>query len=271
MQAAPSSRTKVWAARQFIALEALDWLHDFFLSVGKRYMLVKGAYLAATGLGDSLSERMMCDVDIVVDESALIPVTDMLFDHLDIIPVRHCKDNYRPYESQCFLNSGNGKILLEIHSHLNFPERFHLPPLDLFHRGVQSDKFRWLPCNEDALILLLCHLLSNMAFTISPSIHEEISVLINREQFDRQKFWDIARTTGIEAFMHFVLRVHAKIYQKDFICRSNRIHPYADLLALLVGNMTCLNSVPGWIRRMFIEVPMVRGGQFDLLRRKLHG
>ena len=147
--------------------------------------------------------------------------------------------------------------MIDIHNSINLRQRFILPTEKLFSRGIRQGNLT-LPCPEDALNVCLCHGLSHAGHFFSDALFDDVSEL-TKASINWVKFWDIAQSTGVAAFMYYILKrfemqgrilpivVHKKTIK--FI--------YADLL-LIVGGNRSLGVLPSILRRLCIELPLCR-------------
>jgi hypothetical protein len=112
-----------------------------------------------------------------------------------------------------------------------------------------------LPRHEDALLIFLCHTLVHVAYEFRETTREEIALLIARDGFSWEKFWESADATGIKVFMALVLFWFAAE-------SGGKIPlPSIPLFAKLVRPMLsrrCYSRMPLFARKIFLEIPFLR-------------
>lgn len=256
-----------WALTQIVYQDILDEIDEHFHTLNVEYMPIKGAYLICSGLAEKMSERRICDIDILIHEKDMQKTSDY-FAGLENTELRmYYKYNYRPTESIFYYSLAEAKVLLEIHMLLNFPERFVLPTDDLFSRSRPGDGRLRLPSPEDSLLIFLCHIQSHMPFEFRNTYLEEINLLVSQEGFSWEKFWDLSPSTGIEPFIYFTLR----LYQKKYHCTINTPtnYLYSDLLVKKFS-LQWFEQLPQWARRVFFDLPFVRRPVWLLFYKLFH-
>jgi len=244
-----------WALQQIFFCNVLQELDTHFRALRIRYMPIKGAYLLCTGLAEKMKERIINDIDILVEEEHIAQVSDYFAGLHNTKLLVHYTQNYRPTETSFLYTIDSASVLIEIQCRLNLDARFLLPTRELFLHSRPSNEVRCLPCAEDSLLIFLCHLQSHIPFEFRPETMEEINLLAYQEGFAWQTFWDRCPATGIEPFIYFIL----KMYQKEY---SAQIPPlkkygYAHFLAGWF-NESRYNRSPEWVRRVFLDLPFVR-------------
>jgi hypothetical protein len=263
MQLTPA---KQWTLQQIIYADALKEIDAHFSTLGVPYMPVKGAYLICSGLASQLRQREMKDIDILVGETSMRQVSNYFARLNKTVLQEYFTENYRPTETSLLYNIDNTVIQLELHSSLNFPERFLLPERDLFSRALPANGYRRLPSPEDALLIFLCHLQSHMPFEFRASTFDEIGVLSSANGFDWDRFRSRCPSTGMEAFIYFILRAYAR--ERRVLVPVPGNHPYAGLLARWFTPVRYA-ALPGWARRILFDIPFVRNPGW-LIRHKLY-
>ncbi len=140
------ARVSAWLAEQTL-LDAVAVLGRGSIAV----MALKGVLLQRWIYAD-VSERVMCDVDVLVPPSRFHEATDRL--------VRAGYTHFKHSRSgvEVALRSPGG-FVLDLHRHLFEPGRYRLTPESVFARAVWDtelfDSPVMRPCNED----MFCHLL----------------------------------------------------------------------------------------------------------------
>jgi hypothetical protein len=245
---------KSWALQQLLYSEVLRRLDSHFTDLSIKYMPIKGAYLIASGLAASLPARKMADIDIL-----LLPVNfgaaSDYFRHLSCVRV---SENYWPSETSFFFRLGQDFAYVELHSQLNFPQRFLLPAADLFARAMPGDGMRVLPCAEDALLILICHALVHIAVEFRETVFQEITCLCGQKDFSWERFWKLAEGTGVKRFISFILSLYAHE------TGNHRISPevsaasaYSNFSRLLL-KPAVYGTMPSLLRKLLLEIPFVR-------------
>ena len=244
-----------WVFKQFIFEDVLRELDDHFQQLKIDYMPIKGAYLICSGLAKQIKSRTMSDIDILVRERDF----DAVVSHFRSIqnvtiaegswPVN--KKGW-PFEVTVYFSFKGGVVTLDFHKLINFRERFLLEPETLFDRGVKQGR-RTFPSAEDALIICLCHGLSHAGHFYSDALFEDVP-LLKQASIDWKKFWYIARSTRVEAFMYYVLK---KFEKKGRILpfpdpKKTMRFVYAEILLALGGNND-LHRFSSVLRRLLID------------------
>jgi hypothetical protein len=260
-----NDKKKNWKLRRFIFMELLNDLEVHFSMLKMRYMPVKGAYLIISGIAEKIEYRRMADIDILIDEECMKNATDYFFKLPNVTPKAHYATHYTPHETQFLYKIGNFKALIELHTHINCPERFSMNVSETFERGYKLTSFKILPCPEDALIIYISHLFTSFfIFTEEPDFNE-ITLIITHCKFNWQKFWDISYTTGIDGFIFLIL----KMYQNNYVPVPffPREHLYSRLQAIIISK-TGFVPLPLWYKRLFCELPYLKNPLY-LTKRKL--
>jgi hypothetical protein len=240
-----------WKFKQVIYAEILDEIHVHFNRLGVPYMPVKGAFLICSGLASKMRSRIMADIDILVMEKDFGAVCE----YFSTIPhVRFlCKEWY--FEKTFVYSIGDFECPLEIQWLLHYPARFTLSTDLLFVRGHRVAGFRFLPSPEDALVILLCHMLVHIAFEIRPTIFEEISLISSQPGFCWSTFWELMSQTGIMPFACFVLSWYKR--ETGVSLPSIPQRPlYSAALGRLMGARLG-KRLPVFFRRIVLELPFV--------------
>lgn len=259
---------KSWVVRQFVFSDILAELDEQFAEIGVSYMPIKGAYLIAAGLAEKMRRRRIDDIDLLVNEGDLEKATSHFFALDRTIPRTDYKDNYRPYETQFFRGYKDIYVAVEIHSLLNFPQRFRLPTSALFGRARrQEGETSYLPCAEDALLIHICHLFTHFFMEFRDTNYEEIAQISAQEGFCWERFWELARETGVDAFIYLVLTLYGDATGVELA--FPRRHRYADMQASIIRRFGYEN-LPQWYKRVFLELPFVRDPWW-LVRKKVRG
>jgi hypothetical protein len=240
-----------WVFKQFLYEDVLRDLNDLFQHLGINYMPIKGAYLIASGCAGKFTNRTMVDIDILVLQKDF-PEVVLYFKNVNGVEV---KPNYWPFEFSFCFPCKKATVFVEIHSLLNYPERFLLPTEALFARAVSQKQQCLLPCVEDSLIIFLCHLLVHIPFEIRKTVFQEIEILSNQEDFSWEKFWNLSTQTGIQQFFNMLLIYYSKLKKEKVPLKNPSL--YAKLLAS-IGTRKVYESMPVWMRRLFLEIPFVR-------------
>jgi len=246
-----SKPNKEWVFRHFFFAEALDLLHDHFVNLQINYMPIKGAYLIASNCAGKFSDRKMVDIDILV----LPKDFSQVIQHFKNVLGVQVKPNYWPFEFSFFFPCKEESVFVEIHSLLNYPERFLLPTEDLFSRSISQKPFCLFPCVEDSLIIFLCHQLVHIPFEIRTTVWQETEILSSQEGFSWDKFWELSTHTGVQQFFNMLLLYYAK--SKKVSVPLHRPSLYSRLLAS-IGTRKRFESMPVWLRRLVLEIPFVK-------------
>jgi len=249
------STAKIWALRQLLYEEALRKLHDHFTKLNIGYMPIKGAHLILSGIAQQMSFRRMDDIDILVCPADLKTASDYFFALPKVTPKMYFADNSRPYETAFVYHLNSANINVEIHSILNFPERFTLETTDLFARGTCVCAPQFAPCAEDALLIFLCHLFTHFPFEWRETNFEEISLLCKQENFSWEKFNRLASSTGLQGFIYFIVKAYEKQTGNEVMVDKG--YWYAGFLAGWIGLERC-RKMPFMLKRLLCELPFVK-------------
>jgi hypothetical protein len=223
-------------------------------------MPIKGAYLICAGLANQVRSRTMIDIDILVRESDF----DAVISHFSTVPGATIAEKswplYKkgwPFEVAFYYSFEGWTLNIDIHKLINLRQRFSLPPEMLFARGTKQG-LRTLPCPEDALAICLCHGFSHIANVFPDFVFDDIT-LLTPTSLDWNKFWKIARSTGIEAFIYYILKIFEKKRTRlpTPSPRKTLRFVYADILVGVTGHRS-LSTLPRILRRIFMEVPLCR-------------
>jgi Uncharacterised nucleotidyltransferase len=249
-----------WVFKQFLYEDALRDLDRHFQLLNVGYMPIKGAYLICTGQANQVRSRSMIDIDILVRESDF----DAVISHFSTVPGAAVAEKswpvYKkgwPFEVTFYYQFEGWTLNIDIHKLINLRQRFSLPPEMLFIRGTKQG-LRTLPCVEDALAICVCHAFSHIATVFPDFVFDDIALLIGTSM-DWNKFWKIARSTGIEAFIYYILKMFEKKRTRlptPFPRKTLRF-VYADILLGVTGHRG-LSTLPRMMRRIFIELPLCR-------------
>jgi hypothetical protein len=246
---------KSWALRQLLFSEVVRRLDHHFTELNVRYMPIKGAYLILSGCAEKMKRRDMHDIDILVRESDLQKASDYFFACAGIVPLTYFKDNYRPYETSFNYMVNEAAVRVELHSRLNFPQRFTLETAALFSRGRPTSGLMLLPSAEDSLIIFLCHLFTHLPLEWRETTWEEMALLYGQAGFSWDVFWKSAGGTGLKSFMTFML--HLCGAGQETLAGAGRPSPYITALSRLIGRDT-LPRMPRPLRRLLLEIPFVK-------------
>jgi hypothetical protein len=247
-----------WVFKQFLFEDVLRDLDDHFQRLNIDYMPIKGAYLICAGLARQIRSRTMSDVDILVRERDF----DAVVSHFRSIPNARIAEGSWPINKKgwpfevTFLVPYKGRIFnIDFHKLVNLCQRFILPTEHLFARGMHRGH-RTLPCAEDALIICLCHGLSHAGHFFSDALFGDVELLTNTSM-DWARFWDIADSTGVAAFIYYVLkRFERKGKIPSFLVPKKTIKfTYADFLLLLTRKCG-IGSLPPFLGRLLMELPL---------------
>jgi hypothetical protein len=252
---------KTWVFRQLLYAEVLRRLDNHFTELKIKYMPVKGAYLISSGLAEKMPFRQMNDIDILILPADFARASDYFKGQSTVRFV----DNYWPFETSFYYQSGQASTYIELHHQLNYPERFYLPAVTLFKRSVQSGGMLVQPCPEDSLIIFLCHLFVHIAFEIRETVFDEIELLCCQNDFSWKKFWEFALPTGLGPFFFYVLRLFEK--RKNRIVMLKTPTMYAVLCARMIG-IEEYHKMPRLLRRLVLEIPFARN-PLGLMMKKL--
>jgi hypothetical protein len=256
-----NSPEMTWKLNQVVYADILNELHEHFLKLNVRYMQNKGAYLICSGLAEKMKYRRMDDIDIWVGKEDFEKTSDY-FSSLPRVEV--FLDDW-DFEREFTYTTGSFECHLEIHSLLNYPARFSLPFEKLFERALPAGETRMLPCPEDALVILLCHALVHIGFELRDTIFDEISLISNQKGFSWDKFWGLAKPTGIEQFMCMILFLYAKKTGRCIVLPQSSFRAIMGR-TLLSGRF--YKWMPVAMRKLLFEIPFVRNPEW-LLKQKL--
>jgi hypothetical protein len=249
-----------WVFEQFLYEDALGDLDNHFQRLNIDYMPIKGAYLICAGLALQIPSRTMSDIDILVRESDF----ETVISHFRSIPNVSIADGSWPvnkkgsrFEVTFYMPYNDHMVMVDVHNFINLRQRFILPPEQLFSRGRKQER-RILPSTEDALAICLCHGFSHVAHVFSDALFDDVTLFV-KVSVDWARFWDVAESTGIAAFMYYVLK---KLERKGKIppvpaTKKTIKFIYADILRVLVGDHDH-GVMPALIRRLCIELPFCR-------------
>ena len=145
-------------------------------------------------------------------------------------------------------------VMIDIHNSINLRQRFILPTEKLFSRGIRQGNLT-LPCPEDALNVCLCHGLSHAGHFFSDALFNDVSEL-TKVSINWVKFWNIAQSTGVAAFMYYILKRFEKkgMILPVRIPKKTNNFTYASILLTIFGNRDLI-ALPPILRRLLIELP----------------
>ena len=199
----PSTANREWTIRQLLVQHCCEQLDTHFTLLGVRYMPVKGAFLICSGLASHLQSRTMLDIDLLIEHEHDLPrVTDYFFSLENVRPL-HCYS--RSFQSPFLYRWGHYRYPVEIHSRLDYDERYRLPTHELFQRGQNRTAMQVMPSAEDALCIAACHALTHIGYEFRETLLQEMAVLAGQESFSWNTFFPIAHSTGIDRFITFLL------------------------------------------------------------------
>jgi hypothetical protein len=247
------SAHKRWIVLQMLYRDLLTELDGHFVRMGVRYMPIKGAYLILAGLAEQIEARKMVDVDILVDQANI----DRVQNYFVSCPNAAVTDDYWYFERLVRYRFGDYTILVEIHYLLNRPERFVLPPVELFERGIQKGAFLWLPCPEDALAIAVCHALVHFPWSgQADEIYNDLKVLAWVPELSWPLFEMIMAKTGIARFGYFLFLLFR--LKKKLLMPSGERNPSFGMRILAGIFIRHYSHMPIWLRRLLFEIPFVR-------------
>jgi hypothetical protein len=240
-----------WTIKQLLFESLLDELDTVFSILETPYMPIKGAYLIRSGLANRLSQREMLDIDILVKPRDFPAVADRFARDPRSTP----RKNHWPFENSFQFRVGKITGCVEIHHHLNYPERFLLPADELFSRAreLSPGKSCMLPCPEDALLILVCHALVHIGFEIKSASIAEIQLISSLEGFSWERFWRQCERTGIADFARFLF----SLTSPHFPLLNPRKSVYCAALSRMISPEH-YQQMPKLLRRLIIEWPMMR-------------
>lgn len=250
------------AARRLVLEEVLARVGGELSSLGLRWMPIKGAYLLRAGLADHLPLRRIHDLDILLHANDFHRAAE----HLETLPNVDAVPHRWPFEAVFEYSYGSFSVPVELHRLLNYPERFLLPPAELFQRGspVEGDSNQVLPGPEDALLIAICHRLVHAAHSPPPRTYDELALVAALPGFSWERFWEAARATGVEGFVHYLLKQCER--HTGLQASFPRKHPYAGALAH-VPRIAAYGRLSSVFRRVFVELPFVRNPAGLVLRK----
>jgi len=246
-----------WVFKQFIFEDVLRELDDHFQSLNIDYMPIKGAYLICSGLAKLIKSRSMNDIDILVCERDF-DIAISYFKSIRNVTIANgswpANKKIWPFEVTFYYQFEGRTINFELHKLINLHQRFILPPEQLFARG-RREGYRILPCAEDALVICICHRFSHVGNFYSDALFIDAAFLANTS-ISWEKFWEIAKSTGIAGFVYYVLK---KIEKKGMILpvripKKTNNFTYASILLTIFGNRDLI-ALPPILRRLLIELP----------------
>jgi hypothetical protein len=244
---------KRWVVKQILYRDLLTELDGHFTNMDVRYMPIKGAYLILAGLAERIDAREMLDVDILVDRENF----DAVCDYFARCPNTTVEDDPWYFERTVWYHLGSQRLRVEIHYLLNRPERFILPPQELFARGLQKGTFLWLPGPEDALAIAVCHALVHIAWSgLREAVFDDVSVLARMPDFAWPRFETIMAQTGIMRFRRFLFLLLERKRGLWLPGLEKRIPFWMKLLAGIF--MRRYGRMPVWLQRLLFEIPFVR-------------
>jgi hypothetical protein len=247
------SAHKRWVVLQMLYRDLLAELNGHFSRMGVRYMPIKGAYLILAGLAERIDARQMVDVDILVDHANF----DRVRDYFVACPNATVEDDPWYFERQVTYRSGNHRFLVEIHYLLNRPERFHLPPQELFERGLQKGKLLWLPCAEDALAIAVCHSLVHIGWGhFREEAFSDFEVISDTPAFSWERFDAIITAAGVSRFRHLIFLLFALKKGRRLPGGERRVALWMRLLAKIY--VLWYGRLPVPLQRLLFEIPFVR-------------
>ncbi|MBD3345625.1 MAG: hypothetical protein GF401_11235 [Chitinivibrionales bacterium] len=253
---------QTWKLRQVLYGEILDQLDQDFSAMNLQYMPIKGASLICSGLAEKISSRTMNDIDILVLPDRFTRASDY-FDSSGTTVARE-KESW-PFAKAFYYVSGSTNVVIEMHAMLNRPERFYLPTSTLFKRGTHTRSKRVLPCLEDMLLIMMCHQLVHGAQIPQQSFFEEMKLILSQPAFNRRRFFDYARQTGIASWIYYLLEL-CKRKESTTLTWPRRFR-YPDLL-LMLPEFIIYGKQAALLRKIFIELPFSRN-PWQLMRYKL--
>jgi hypothetical protein len=246
------SPEKNWKILQLVFGEILKELDSHFSKLKIHFMPIKGAYLIAGGLSEKMSVRRMDDIDILVAQKDF----ERVCSYFSGLPnVRFLKHHWW-FEKEFSYVWGTFPCQLEIHCLLNYPQRFLLPTEDLFARStVLSGTSILLPCPEDALLILLCHVLVHIGFELRDTLWDEITLISDQSGFSWPRFWRLVQPTGIKRFIRLILYRYEKRTGRKTSVPTIGISTVCLQVFL---NNSVLQRLPRIVRRAVLEIPCTR-------------
>ncbi len=248
-----------WHARASQARRALDLLDTVFAAESIEYLPLKGADLAARGLADRIASRTMSDIDILVRPCDFARASGALA----AMPGARRAEGHWPFEHEYAVVVDGAVERIELHSALNYPERFDLPAGDLFARAVRVSHTRFLTDATDALLVTVAHALVHAAASFDNRCFGDIAALAQCGQVDWHAFCQRAERAGLWRFSSVIMRYAARagVPQVPGDCGSWYAH------AVTLVPMGAWNRMPQFVRRVFLEAACVRDPVGLLLRR----
>ncbi len=240
-----------WVALQFIYGEMLDVIEKLFASRQYCFMPIKGAYLIRAGLTETITDRKMVDIDILIPENQFDEVCAWFHTVDGVLP----KDNYWSFERSFIYPCMGFPVHLEFHRLINFPARFLLPNELLFERSVKVSDSCFFPDSIDALLIHICHKLAHVIDGFEEQFYNEISLYSSQNGFSWKIFWERAEATGILNFIWLVLEKWKKKKKPDDFLLPECPSFYAAIISKTNLFMAGRNPL---LRKMFFEVPFVR-------------
>jgi hypothetical protein len=256
---------KEWIHQQILWAEVLEDLDREFSRMGIRYMPIKGAYLICTGLAAKLASRTMADIDLLVLPEDFERACRGLEATGKTRPKKPLWDQTWEFEREYEYGEGLTACHVEIHKLINYEVRFLLPPKLLFERGVATSSLRVLPSAEDALLIHICHTLVHIVYCIKDTSFEETGLISAQAGFSWEEFWRRAKGTGVMGFCRFYIEWCKKTVGLQVVLPRGWF-PYSTVMGRCAKIETYLR-VDASIRRLLLELPMVRSPLWLLLRR----
>ena len=162
--------------RNIAILKQINFLSEIFNKHQIDHVFLKGAAMLITKPYDTLSERMIGDIDILVSENDLTRSQQLLIDQgfkavsnefrfiKDVLP-----ENYHKHLKR--ISHPNYIAAVEIHRRLLIKENHLIPPKDVLENKVQSKQGQWIPSKQH----LFEHAILNWQYNDSGMIRNDLS------------------------------------------------------------------------------------------------
>jgi hypothetical protein len=245
---------KDWLLKQLLYKGVLAELHDHFVAMNVNYMPIKGAYLILSGIAETIPQRRMADIDILLTKKDF----DSAMEYFGKCKKALLRKDEWAFEQPFTYTFGAYKINVELHYLLNRPERFLLTPEELFERGTELKPGLFIPSKEDGLFITIAHSLVHIAFLFrEESVLGDIKAISSLVEFDWEKFWRIVEKAGIKDFVAGVLLLYNKKCDGKIVIKKIRIGVKARWLAWWLRDNRW-EKMPILGRRVLLEVLFVR-------------
>ncbi len=263
----PSIETSRWKITRIAAGDLIDRLAAELDKISVPFIPIKGAHLVRSGLAFSMNSRRMDDIDLLISPCHIDLATAHFFSLPWCKPLTDYKESHKRSETQFMAYDDGFSMLVELHSELNFPQRFHLPVELLFSRSTAIGEVEHWLIPEDALLIFGCHLMTHIALEFRETNIEEMKILSSVDGFSWIRFFEIAQPTSVSGFFSLLLLTFAGICPEGIPISSNIIIKSIAFIWRKVG----WNNLPMLFRRIFFEWIFYKSPTGMLLRKIRNG